>query len=400
MRKLFLTALAVAAIAGCTGGGPKVDPMASQVTSADAEMVVIPEVCKSFYKFDVPRVAVAQFVNNTSYGKMSASNTSFAGKSTTKRTSAGVAGVVVAPGAVGVGHVGASKTDVTSSGQVDTYMREVAPKIGEYAQSATENVVANIGGMSIFDRSSLESILSEQKFQMAIADPNTAVRAGKLAGVQYVFAGTVDSISAKYVPPNNNKTSDTGNAWFNLALAVGKAAANTQSGWIVNVEMTVKMIDVETGQVIVNNKVKGREVAGGGQGLNPELIAEAAKKAMGEAIDDVKPTLSQRFSPKGYIKQLRGNKALALVNMGSDAGVNSGEKLEVYEFIEIADPFSGQKSCNMAKIPVELTISDQIAQDQAWAKIDGDPAAISRVKNGSIIKRQKLEGQSMFKKMF
>jgi hypothetical protein len=86
--------------------------------------------------------------------------------------------------------------------------------------------------------------------------------------------------------------------------------------------------------------------------------------------------------------------------MGSDAGVNSGEKLEVYEFIEIADPFSGQKSCNMAKIPVELTISDQIAQDQAWAKIDGDPAAVSRVKNGSIIKRQKLEGQSMFKKMF
>ncbi|MGE4498196.1 MAG: CsgG/HfaB family protein [Deferribacterales bacterium] len=399
MRKLFLFVLA-AAVAGCTGGGPKVDPMSAQVTAADAEMVVIPDVCKAFYKFDKPRVAVAQFLNNTSYGKMTASNTSYAGQSTTKRTSAGVVGVVAAPGAIGVGHVGASKTDVTSSGQVDTYMREVAPKIGEYAQSATENVVANVGGMSIFDRSSLESILSEQKFQMAIADPDTAVRAGKLAGVQYIFAGTVDSISAKYVAPDKSNSNDTGNAWLNLALAVGKAAANTQTGWIVNVEMTVKMIDVETGQVVINNKVKGREVAGGGQGLNPELIAEAAKKAMGEAIDDVKPDLSQRFSPKGYIKQMRGNKSLALVNMGSDAGVKPGEKLEAFEFIEIADPFSGQKSCNMAKIPVEIVISDQIAADQSWAKIDGKPEAIARVKTGSIIKREKLEGQSMFKKMF
>ncbi len=399
MRKLFLFALA-AAVAGCTGGGPKVDPMSAQVTAADAEMVVIPDVCKSFYKFDKPRVAVAQFLNNTSYGKMTAANTSFAGKSSTKKTSAGVAGVVAAPGAAGIGYVGASKTDTTSSGQVDTYMREVAPKIGEYAQSATENIVANVGGMAIFDRSSLESILSEQKFQMAIADPATAVRAGKLAGVQYIFAGTVDSINAKYVAPDNSKTADTGNAWANLALAVGKAAANTQTGWIVNVEMTVKMIEVETGQVIINNKVKGREVAGGGQGLNPELIAEAAKKAMGEAIEDIKPTLSQRFSPKGYIKQMRGNKTLALVNMGSDAGVNSGEKLEAFEFIEVADPFSGQKSCNMAKIPVDIVISDQIAADQAWAKIDGKPEALARVKTGSIIKRQKLEGQGMFKKMF
>jgi hypothetical protein len=121
---------------------------------------------------------------------------------------------------------------------------------------------------------------------------------------------------------------------------------------------------------------------------------------MGEAIEDIKPTLSQRFSPKGYIKQMRGNKTLALVNMGSDAGVNSGEKLEAFEFIEVADPFSGQKSCNMAKIPVDIVISDQIAADQAWAKIDGKPEALARVKTGSIIKRQKLEGQGMFKKMF
>jgi hypothetical protein len=374
--------------------------MAAQISPADAEMIIIPSVCKSSYKFDKPRVAVAQFLNNTSYGKMVASNTSYQGQSSTKRVSAGVAGVVVAPGAVGVGHVGASKTDVTSSGQVDSYMRDIAPKIGEYAQSVTENTVANIGGMTIFDRSSLESILSEHKFQMTIADPDTAVRAGKLAGVQYIFTGTVDSINAKYVPPTKNSNDDSNNAWLNLAMALGSTAANTQSGWVVNVELTVKMIDVETGQVVVNNKVNGREVAGGGQGLNPELIAEAAKKAMGEAIDDLKPTLSERFSPKGYIKQMRGNKTLVLVNMGSDEGVKSGEKLEAFDFIEVGDPFTGTKTCNMTKIPVEITISDQIAQDQAWAKVEGSSEAILRLKNGTIIKRQKLEGQSVFKKLF
>jgi hypothetical protein len=268
-----------------------------------------------------------------------------------------------------------------------------------------ENITTNIGGMDIYDRTNLKNILSEHQFQMTIADPDTAVRAGKLAGVHYIFVGTVDSISAKYVPPtnnnnNNNKNNNSDNSWLNLAMAVGAAAANTQSGWIVNVEMTVKMIDIETGQVMINTKVKGREVAGGGKGLNPELIVEAAKKGMGEAVDDLKPALSMKFSPKGYVKQMRGGKTIVLVNIGSDAGIQPGDKLEAFDFIEIGDPFSGERTCNMAMIPVELTVSDQIAPDQAWVKVDGKPDALMRLKNGTIIKREKLEGQSFFKKMF
>lgn len=385
---------------GCTGAAPKVDPLAAQLTPADAEMLTVPDVCKSYYTFDRPSVAITKFQNNTSYGNMVAVNTGGAQKVNAQTQSVGAVGVVGGYNAATLGYVGATNTNITSEENVNSYMREVAPNIGEYAQSATENIVSQIGGMKVFERTHLESILNEMKFQMSIADQDTIVSAGKLAGVKYIFAGTVDSISARYVAPDNSRTQSTGNSIFDLALSIGKVAANTQTGWIVNVELTAKLIDVETGQVVINQKVKGREVAGGGSALNPELIAEAAKKAMGEAVEDLKPVLSQRYSQKSYIKQLRGSKTVALIDMGTDAGIKPGEKLDIFDFVEVTDPFSGEKTCNMVNIPVTLTVSNQVSTNQAWVKIDNKSESIVRVKVGSIIKRPELKGQSVFKKMF
>jgi hypothetical protein len=277
-------------------------------------------------------------------------------------------------------------------------MREIAPNIGEYAQSSVENTMANIGGMDIFDRNNLQQIMSEQKFQMTIGDPNTAVQLGKLAGVQYIITGTVDNIATKY--KDKAKSSDSGNAWLNLALSAATAAANTQAGWNVDVEMTIKLLDVATGQVVINQKVKGHEVAGMQKNFNPEMAITAAKKAMGEAVDDLRPVFSERFSQRGYIQQLRGNKQVALINLGSEKGMQPGTKVVAYDFIEIVDPFTNVATCNMSAIPVELTVSDQIMANQAWLQVKGKPEQISRLKLGVIIKRETLKGQSLMKKFF
>lgn len=381
MKKLLLSVF-VSLIISC-GGAPKVDPSSAQITSADKEMINIPEVCKSYYESDKPRVAVSQFLNNTSYGDMQATNTSFGGRANSTSVGAGVSKDIGRKTTAGVG---VSQTNTKFTGQADTYMRDVAPKIGEYAQSATENLISNIGGMDIYDRSSLESILSEQKFQMAIADPDTAVMAGKLAGVQYIFTGTVDSINAKYVPPLAE--SQTGNPWVDLAVSLTRVASSPVTGWHVTVEMTVKMIDIETGSVIINQKVVGSQVAGGGQGLNPDLISEAAKRAMGKAITEITPAIDKLFAPKAYIRQLRGDKSIALINAGTRSGLKSGEELVAYDLMEIVDPFTGDKTCSLIKIPVELVVSDQIESDQSWIKIKGKSAPLERVKNGVIVMRK------------
>jgi hypothetical protein len=400
MKRLTLTSLIVSLsiiLASCVGG-PKVDPNGYQISPADVEKINIPAVCQSSYKTDTPRIAITTFQNNTTYGNMTATNTHVTGESSTTRKSAAMVGVVATPVGVGVGGVGVSKTDTQYEQNIDSFMREIAPNIGEYAQSSVENTMANIGGMDIFDRNNLQQIMSEQKFQMTIGDPNTAVQLGKLAGVQYIITGTVDNIATKF--KDKAKSSESSNAWLNLALSAATAAANTQAGWNVDVEMTIKLLDVATGQVVINQKVKGHEVAGMQKNFNPEMAITAAKKAMGEAVDDLRPVFSERFSQRGYIQQLRGNKQVALINLGSEKGMQPGTKVVAYDFIEIVDPFTNVATCNMSAIPVELTVSDQIMANQAWLQVKGKPEQISRLKLGVIIKRETLKGQSLMKKFF
>lgn len=401
MNRFFKPTVLVAgliALSACTGGGPKVDPMAYQISPADAERIAIPNACRASYKIEFPRVAVVEFDNNTTFGDMTATNTSVNTKGTRKSVSAGAAGIVGGPGAVGVGYVGANRTDIKVNTQIDSFQRQISSKVGEYARSAVENTISKVGGTQMFDRKKLDKIMAEQKFQMTVGDPSTAVKLGKMAGVEYLITGSVDNIDAKYVEKIDNNNNVGGG--LGAALTIGTALANTQAGWNINVEMTVQLIEVETGQILVSEKVTGREVAGGSSNFNPELAVTAAKKAMGEAVDDIKPVFSEKFAQKGYIQQLRGNKAVALINIGSEKGMQPGQKLEVFDFMEITDPMTNATTCTMSVIPAEITVSEQVQPGQSWVAIEGKPEVTARIKVGSIIQRKKLEGQSMFKKLF
>jgi hypothetical protein len=121
---------------------------------------------------------------------------------------------------------------------------------------------------------------------------------------------------------------------------------------------------------------------------------------MGEAVDDLRPSFSQRFAQRGYVQQLRGNKKVALINLGSEKGMEPGTKVEIYDFIEIVDPLTNVATCNMSKIPVKATVSDQVMPNQSWVLLDGKPEVTNRIKAGAIVMREKLKGQSIFKKMF
>ncbi|MCB4204686.1 CsgG/HfaB family protein [Deferribacterales bacterium Es71-Z0220] len=373
---------------------PKIDPMSMQVTPADTEQVNIPQICMAQYESKKISVAVLPFTNNTTFGKMEGVNTNIQGEATRTHTSAGVAGVVAAPGAVGIGYAGASKTNVKYSKDINTFYRQISPQLGEFAQSAVEDTIVNIGGVNVFSRAQMEKILQEQGFQMNVADPNTVAQFGKIAGVSYVITGTVDNINAKYVPKSDT---NTGNVWVNLALAVGKSMVE---GWNVTTDMTVQLIDVSTGQILLSKKVSGRELGGTQPGFNPELVVTAAKKAMQESVDDIKPVFSEHFSAKAYINQLRGNKSAAMVSMGRKDGIKPGDKLEAYEFLEVQDFMTKKSNCTKSKIPVELIVSDQVDESTSWVVVEGEPNSKMRLKLGTLVKRAPLSGQSVIKKLW
>jgi curli biogenesis system outer membrane secretion channel CsgG len=395
MKSLKLLALVVSlslVLFACAA--PKIDPMSMRVTPADTEQVNIPQICMAQYESKKISVAVLPFTNNTTFGKMEGVNTNIQGEATRTHTSAGVAGVVAAPGAVGIGYAGASKTNVKYSKDINTFYRQISPQLGEFAQSAVEDTIVNIGGVNVFSRAQMEKILQEQGFQMNVADPNTVAQFGKIAGVSYVITGTVDNINAKYVPKSDT---NTGNVWVNLALTVGKSMVE---GWNVTTDMTVQLIDVSTGQILLSKKVSGRELGGTQPGFNPELVVTAAKKAMQESVDDIKPVFSEHFSAKAYINQLRGNKSAAMVSMGRKDGIKPGDKLEAYEFLEVQDFMTKKSNCTKSKIPVELIVSDQVDESTSWVVVEGEPNSKMRLKLGTLVKRAPMSGQSVIKKLW
>lgn len=399
LRVLSIAAVSVS-VAACMGA-PKIDPTALTITPQDTQVVQIPKECDALYKTNKMSVAVLEFANNTTFGDMTARNTNTTGQVSTQHASAGVVGVVAAPGAVGIGHASVSKTDTQYSENQEEFMRQIAPKIGEFAQGSVETNLVQMGGVDIFSRQQMEKIMREQQFQMTLADPNTAVKFGKLAGVPYIVTGSVDNIAAKYIPPvsvQSNQRDSLGSMLLKLGT---QAAVNTQTGWNVNTEMTVSMVDVATGQILFQKKVNGREVAGGGNVFNPEMIITAAKKAMGEAVDDIRPELSKIFEVKGYINELRGGKQAALVSLGTKHGLKAGEKLEVFDFIVSTDFMTKQKKCNIVKLPIEIITSEQVDETQAWVTIKSEkPEMLGKMSVGSLVKRAPLEGQGMLKKIF
>ncbi|MBC7196871.1 MAG: hypothetical protein H5U39_06430 [Deferribacterales bacterium] len=371
---------------------PKLDPASLEITPADIEQVVIPPVCMAQYQSKKLSVAVLPFVNNTTYGTMQAESTSTEGEATREHASAGVAGAVVAPGAIGAGYAQASKTNVRYSKDVNTFYRQLAPQLGEFAQSAVENTIVNIGGVKVFSRSQMQKILEEQAFQMNIADPNTIAQFGKIAGVSYVIVGTVDNIHAKYVPPT--QTESSGNLFVDILSATAKSVIE---GWNVTTSMTVQLIDVATGQILLSKKVEGREIGGTQPGFNPEMVVTAAKRAMEESVADIKPLFSDYFATNIYINQIRGNKSVVMVSAGKLDGIKPGDKLEAFEFLEIQDFMTKQKSCTKNKIPVEIVVSDQVGDNYAWAKVTGKPQNLKRLKVGTLVRKAPEKGQSMIK---
>ena len=62
-----------------------------------------------------------------------------------------------------------------------------------------ENAFVNLGYASVMDRANLDSVLKEQKFEMSsIIDEETALEAGKIAGLDFVIVGSISYVGEKY----------------------------------------------------------------------------------------------------------------------------------------------------------------------------------------------------------
>lgn len=361
-------------LTGC--GGNKLDVSGYEATPADKAKLEIPDVCRASYENAIPKVAVVEFTNNTTFGK--AEITSTQGESTTTGTS--VTGTV----GVDLGVVSASKSQTDSVSKTvsnsETAKRSADAKVAESVASAVEAQIMELGGAKLYSRADMAKIMQEQKFQQSgMANEETLVELGKLAGVKYLVTGAINNVKQKYVAKMETSNSgDTGNKTLNTLNTLGNLAVIASnialSGMTVETELNVKIIDVETSEMLFAKNVTGKTSIGDFPNASFDQLVGGLKAASAEALKEADAELSKYFKVKGYITQLKSKdkNRIALVSVGENYGVKEAQEFFVYGFEEVEDPMSGKKSCDMTKMPVTLKATDQIQKDKTWTTAEGN----------------------------
>ncbi len=400
MRGRFALFLVISIVLmACVDMPVKYDPLSFAPDPPDKEK--IPRVCKSTYESVFPRVAVVNFTNNTTFDYAEVVQTHVQGQG--QRQAVGGAAVGVAPGAAGV--VWGARERQQFQRDAQRIQRQINAKLSESVEDGVMNELVSMGGAKVFTRTEMHKILNEHKFQQSgLVDDTQLVRLGKLAGIKYMVTGSVNNVNLVWRDYGSQQMGQQAQGKGNWGAAIAGGVLATQEGWHITTDVAVRIIDVETGEIVFSKMVSGREILGKMPVPSYDALIGGMKKAAAKGLEDCRPELSRWFTVKGYILQTRssadGAERSALINIGEKQGLKGGQKLVAYTFQEVADPFDeSKKSCDMMKLPVELVVTDQLQPEKAWVLIRGDKNAVKRVKVGQLVERGALTGQSFFKKL-
>jgi len=377
-------------IVSCVKGTKDIYPTSYNITPEDKRTEEIPEVCKKVYETAIPTVAVVDFANNTTFDMAKVLQAQKSGQY--NKATVGGAGIGVAPGGLGIIYGEATSGD--SQEQLEMVTKEVNAKLGESVAEGVAAQLVEMGGAKVYTRKDLQKIIEEQKFQQSgLADEKTLVQIGKLAGVRYIITGSVNNVNLKWVSAEYAKKGLS--KYLGLVGAIAAAAIETREGWNLTTDLTIKIIDVQTGEVAFAKNISGHEVLGKTPQLSFDALIGGIKKAAMNAIKEAKKDLSKYFTVRGYIIQTRTSpekdSRFALISVGSKAGVQPGQEFYVYTFQVVVDPFKKVEECDMVKLPVVLEVTNQVQDTKAWTIVEGDKDQIMRVKVGQLVERKPIE---------
>ena len=202
---------------------------------------------------------------------------------------------------------------------------------GRLGATATDILMTELvksGQFIVVEREKLQSILNEQKLQtQAFMDPATAVKTGKILGVNAIVTGAITQFGIK------TEGTDTG---------VYKTKVQT-----AECVVDVRVVDVETGRILYADSGKGTfssqatEVMGMGQkaGYNEVLGGESLRAAISTFLNNVITQINY-VEWTGKVAKVEGK--LVYVNAGQRTGLKVGDMLTVRQKGEvITDPDTG-----------------------------------------------------------
>jgi curli biogenesis system outer membrane secretion channel CsgG len=215
------------------------------------------------------------------------------------------------------------------------------------------------GTYSVIERQALDKLMTEQNFSTSSrADPTTAARLGKLAGVDVIIIGAITQFG------NENKNQNVGGGgggWHGFGVG-GIGHSNSKANVVIN----ARIVNVDTGEIVGVADGKGESsrsstslLGGGGNwhgfgngnvdfgssNFQNTIIGEATKAAVDQLsaglISDASKVTVRTIKVDGLVAAVDGGQII--LNVGAAAGVKVGDQLQVLRVTkEIKDPSTGQ----------------------------------------------------------
>lgn len=353
---LFSSILSIVLLStGC--GENKLD--ISNFTTKINDKTSVPEICKVEYKTIMPRVAVVDFTNNSTYGKASINDTKSEGNAY-----------------IGIGTFGAG-AKVNSRNTTES--RKVDSKISESVVAIVETMINDTGGVTLVSRADMDKIDEELKLQdSGLLDPDSVVQMGELTGAQIIVTGSINNVEMDYTDNSAagdsvaRATSTSDNDLIKYGGALLSVLTSVTDGMDIKTTYTVRIVDVATGKILLSEDLEGSTNIGKVKYPTFDQVVGAIKKNINDSLPKLEADFSKYFAVKGYITQLRtdGDEIVAQINIGSKQKVEENQEFSVYSLEENEDPISGKISCDRFELPVKLRATNQIMGDKSWVTVE------------------------------
>jgi curli biogenesis system outer membrane secretion channel CsgG len=243
-------------------------------------------------------------------------------------------------------------------------------RLGEAAADVFVTDLLDTGKFSVIEREKLEAVLREQNLGASgLVTPETAVRVGKLLGVQYILTGSVTEFAI----------SQTGGGFRGVGVKVttGKVVLNA------------RLVNTTTGEIELakeadnNKRLVGAHVKGARfyQNYDYGLAHEVMHPAVEKVVEQISVKVGDLSTLVAKGKVIKVSEAGVYINIGANYGVQLGDVFEVIrKGEELVDPDTGL-SLGAEEEKVGTIEVIKIEEKYAVCKIvSGEPQANDTIK--------------------
>ncbi len=256
------------------------------------------------------------------------------------------------------------------------HKREISAALVELFTTA----LVERGAVRVFERKRLEAIMKEQNLSVSgNVDPATAVKIGKLVGVQYILTGKITRFAYK------GKSFD---AFFKIGFKFKNKKLEGR--------LDIRLIRTDTGEVVYVDKGMGEKkfmnlriaTIGGGTDYDEtmvndifEPIVEQMADKLSKKVKELKIESPEMTVKEGKVIAVKGS--TVFVNLGARNGVQVGDVFTVKKKGEVLiDPDTGEE------LGAEMTTVGTVKVVEVKEKYSKCKIISGSPKKGNIVTRE------------